>query len=835
MELLFLELFFFLLVKESESEYKQEVANMKRSTRLLSLILVLVLALGFAGCGSSKSSSSPAAGQAAYDTGVYMTNSTYDSFDKDLDGNIKEDSSDWDNISNLVPLSSAVNANNGQPNTTKRNDIPWYDVNGGTITTVTFLDEIQPQSTAFWFSDMKNVTAFNNLSKLDTSKDTCMTEMFRNCQKVISLDVGHFDTSKCESLWDMFTSCYKLTSLDVGRWDVSNVGGAAGLFFGCQSVTELDVSNWRTSKMFNMQGMFRQCRKLTMLDLHIFDFSKVRLIQDFCWCNDTQYRDQYTMALETVIFPSGSYDTPELQQCYRMFAGCPKLKSIDIHGFNFTKVYQAYMMFYKCTALETINANGFKNYGKSPASSGYLKEKNDNVIGGMFEGCASLKSLDLSGMDFVTNKKSAQNEFSDAYKNNFFTGTSSLKRIVLGDKFMAGLGSLEFENWVNIDTYDYKTQSELIGSYMPSYAGTWEVSSDIVLYGNRGTPNSQGVAKEAGKPVDLSGVEAPTRKGYTFGGWYAKKNDNTSEQLVDGQLAPKDSEDVPIDTFYAYWNPISYNLILKGNSGTAEDGGESVTEFGPYELAYDEYHQLSNRTFEKEGYILTHWNTRSNGSGDSYDAVDEVSRLTDRQGATITLYAQWHKPDVTITFEAGEGATPVPEKHYTLNTEETTTYGKLSETSKDGYTFCGWYDETGNLVTEDTPVWETQTLTAHWEKNPVITFDANGGSFTGTASTSTKVVRYGNALGTTPTPTKENSTFAGWFTSASGGTEVTSSEIMKNDAAYFAHWGYKPVFNAKGGTIINMPDYSVQYDPKYTISVIPEAKRELHLPRLVLQ
>ena len=54
---------------------------MKRSTRLLSLILVLVLALGFAGCGSSKSSSSPAAGQAAYDTGVYMTNSTYDSFD----------------------------------------------------------------------------------------------------------------------------------------------------------------------------------------------------------------------------------------------------------------------------------------------------------------------------------------------------------------------------------------------------------------------------------------------------------------------------------------------------------------------------------------------------------------------------------------------------------------------------------------------------------------------------------------------------------------------------------------------------------------------------------
>ena len=753
---------------------------------------------------------------------------TYDSFDKDLDGNIKEDSGDWDNLSNIVPLSSAVNSNNGQPQTAKRTSIPWYAEDGGTITTVTFLDEIQPTSTAFWFSDMKKVTAINNLSKLDTSKVTCMTEMFRNCQKVASLDVGHFDTSKCESLWDTFNNCQTITSLDVSRWDVSNVGGAAGLFYGCNNLLSIDVSNWRTSKMFNMQGMFRQCRKLTMLDLHNFDFSKVKLIQDFCWCSSYNYNkyDQKseTMALETVIFPSGSYDTPELQQCYRMFAGCPKLKSIDIHGFNFTKVYQAYMMFYKCTALETINANGFNGYGKTTGSTKYLNESNTGIVGGIFEGCAALKSLDLSGMDFVS--KSANNKLDPLYKDNFFTGTSSLKRIVLGDKFMAGLGSLEFENWVNIDTYDYKTQSELIGNYMPSYAGTWEVSSDIVLYGNRGTPSSQGVAKEAGKPVDLSGVEVPTRKGYTFGGWYAKKNDNTSEQLVDGQLAPKDSENVPIDTFYAYWNPISYDLKLKGNSGTAEVGGESVTELGPYTLAYDEYHQLSNRTFEKEGYILTHWNTRSNGSGDSYDAVDEVSRLTDRPGETITLYAQWHKPDVTINFDAGEGATTVPEKHYTLNTDGTTTYGKLSETSKDGYTFCGWYDEEGNKVTENTPVWKTQTLTARWEKNPIITFDANGGSFIGTASTSTKVVRYGTALGTTPTPTKENSTFAGWFTSASGGAEITSSKIIENDATYFAHWGYKPVFNAKGGTIINMPEYSVQDDPNYTISVIPEAKRE---------
>ena len=54
---------------------------MKRSVRIFALVVRLIAVLCFAGCGSGKSSSSPAAGQAAYDAGAYMTNSAYDSFD----------------------------------------------------------------------------------------------------------------------------------------------------------------------------------------------------------------------------------------------------------------------------------------------------------------------------------------------------------------------------------------------------------------------------------------------------------------------------------------------------------------------------------------------------------------------------------------------------------------------------------------------------------------------------------------------------------------------------------------------------------------------------------
>ncbi len=68
------------------------------------------------------------------------------------------------------------------------------------------------------------------------------------------------------------------------------------------------------------------------------------------------------MALEEVIFPE-SFSTPNLRKTYRMFAGCSKLKSINLHGMSFDKVNQAYMMFYKCKSLESLDINGLKGYG----------------------------------------------------------------------------------------------------------------------------------------------------------------------------------------------------------------------------------------------------------------------------------------------------------------------------------------------------------------------------------------------------------------------------------------------------------------------------------------
>ena len=65
-----------------------------------------------------------------------------------------------------------------------------------------------------------------------------------------------------------------------------------------------------------------------------------------------------------------------------------------------------------------------------------------------------------------------------------------------------------------------------------------------------------------------------------------------------------------------------------------------------------------------------------------------------------------------------------------------------------------------------------------------VQFDANGGS----VSPTTQTVASGAAVGTLPTPTRSGYIFAGWWTSASGGSQISSSQIVVGDVTYYAHW-----------------------------------------------
>ena len=70
-----------------------------------------------------------------------------------------------------------------------------------------------------------------------------------------------------------------------------------------------------------------------------------------------------------------------------------------------------------------------------------------------------------------------------------------------------------------------------------------------------------------------------------------------------------------------------------------------------------------------------------------------------------------------------------------------------------------------------------------------VTFDLNGG---GTVSPTSKEVRYNTNYGTLPTPTRPGYLFLGWFTHATGGTQVTATTKCTQNENHniYAHWCY---------------------------------------------
>ena len=124
---------------------------------------------------------------------------------------------------------------------------------------------IANESMISYFSYFKYVTSID-LSALDTSEVTNMSEMFGGCSSLTSLDVSKFDTSNVTNMSGMFSSCGRLTSLDVSNFDTSNVINMYGMFAFCSSLTSLDVSNFDTSKVTEMVTMFCECPAWDKID-----------------------------------------------------------------------------------------------------------------------------------------------------------------------------------------------------------------------------------------------------------------------------------------------------------------------------------------------------------------------------------------------------------------------------------------------------------------------------------------------------------------------------------------------------------------------------------------
>jgi surface protein len=96
---------------------------------------------------------------------------------------------------------------------------------------------------------------------------TNLSEMFRYCSNLTTLNLSNFDTHQVTNMSGMFSYCSILTTLNLSNFDTNQVTDMNGMFSNCSNLTTLDLSNFDTHQVTYMNSMFSNCSNLTTLNL----------------------------------------------------------------------------------------------------------------------------------------------------------------------------------------------------------------------------------------------------------------------------------------------------------------------------------------------------------------------------------------------------------------------------------------------------------------------------------------------------------------------------------------------------------------------------------------
>jgi len=223
-----------------------------------------------------------------------------------------------------------------------------------------------------------------------------------------------------------------------------------------------------------------------------------------------------------------------------------------------------------------------------------------------------------------------------------------------------------------------------------------------------------------------------------------------------------------------YWNTTGegtrYNDIVKSNQGRyGYVIGTSGTKFGVNST-------VSNGTAPED-------HVEGVGTGGTLLPVSLYQDQLERR----------LRPVVTYNGNGSTGGTVPTDGNNPYTPGSTATVLGAGSMVRTNYTFTGWNTQADGMGTNYAAsstfaIDNHLTLYAQWQGTSVtVNFDANGGD---TASPTSKTVNLGDPYGTLATTNRAGYSFLGWFTAASGGSEVTSTTQVTNSATHtlYAQW-----------------------------------------------
>lgn len=401
--------------------------------------------------------------------------------------------------------------------------------------------------------------------------------------------------------------------------------------------------------------------------------------------------------------------------------------------------------------------------------------------GDRFDDCVYLRNFSAGEALVVTFH--ANNGTEDTAQQKVYGGKAALKAntFTCENKIFAGWaaaadGEVLYQDGERITT---ETSLDLYAVWADAYTVTFDNdgATATVMTPRNGTIGSR-------IPAD------PSRKGYTFDGWFNGETKLTAETVISGD-----------STYTAKWTAITYTIAFSG-------GSESTGSVESIPAAYDREVTLPRNAFTRPGYSFNGWSQSSSASKGSYAEGDAVKNLTSTQGTTVTLYAAWQPLPVTVRLHLNyAGAEDITRTgavgsnyNYILTDAGTTRFNSITDPKRDGYIFDGWYDaaEGGSAIGTTYKFTAADAedgfdMYAHWVKGIIVHFDGNGYKGTLADKTVTPDKVYSSLtylLRENSYPT--NKTLEGWYiknADGSFGEAVAKDTVFSGDeVTLIAKW-----------------------------------------------
>lgn len=559
------------------------------------------------------------------------------------------------------------------------------------------LKSVDGQSQSMWHG--KNLTSLIIANGVKTQNNCAGMFGFNAAAKVVSLDLSGLDVSNATDMSDMFKSCHYLETLNLNTWDMSSVTNTDYMFPDTCTIRQITLGSKFKFLTNDLSGTLKSQYGSWTLTNHYnhtdaikgSDFS-TRFNADPADMANTwyaEYPDEYTIIYNTNSATSGTAPTDSNK--YTAAATVTVKDNTDLvrtdctfNGWNTkadgTGTHYNVGDTFSISSNMTLYAEWVcrVTYTSTNETSGTVPTDNTTYKVG-----DTVTVLDNTG-----NLKYQGRHF-NGWDNESITYNADDTFVITGNITLTA----ETAKSVYHVTYALTGGNTTHGTV----SGTVPVDTKDYSYNDKVTTIA--LAEESHITSD---------DGYSFAGWSLAKSD--SDPVYKGSYHNEDGgyydgggemlADLMTDnvTLYASYEMLCKRVIYNANGaqGTAPTDStycyRSDTVSDPPFNGKTTVTVLGNTDLAKTGYAFTGWNTKADGTGTAYKAGDTIQFTDDNSLHVSTiLYAQFTKLN-TVSYSANgatSGTVPTDGGYYHTG-DNVTVLGNTGDLKRSGYKFAGW-------------------------------------------------------------------------------------------------------------------------------------------------